>query len=535
MYSFRASILQDKWYVETNLKRYVTKQDFTYYYAESINAKDDIIELAKKNKGVGIRETADCIEVYNDPYCTIPLYIWNTQSGVYITSVFEEIETNNMQIDNIGFYETLLFESALYDRTLYQEIKQLPSASLVKINKSDLSYTIENYWNFNICEDKEIKSEEQAINLVWDKLCDIFAGYRNRKLIMGVSGGLDSRLSLCAMDSVLNMQDVEAFTFGHSRGILDYKLACKVCEKLSAPIVPKFYKLPGEAYLDSMDLPLKTGGGVGINHSHIYWCLEQMDTQGKTLVSNYYSDAIMGYDCVPIQYEDTVENCAYYRKLYSNKLQLSEELMREIEADLRKITDRRVQGSNFSCYDEFIYLVERNPKFHIKLSYAFCEKISVVLPYAEYSLLETMLSLPLEYRYRKRIEHLVLQKRMGVVRDISSTRYAGIDKEEKTFWSKCYYNLGFFLMRVMNLCNSGLNVITGGNVQMPNPYITENQLAIFNKYFIGHHEAACRGLYDKKLISEALFKSWNIKPKRTAEAQFYFGVVGIWSVINTNT
>ena len=531
MYIFKALISQNQCHIETNMKQYKPALGGVYYYTEKLNAEDDMVKKKNKNKGVGIRETSEYIEIYNDPYCSVPLYILKTQNGVCITSIYEKIETENMKVDLIGFYETLLYESALYDRTLYEEVKQLPAASYVKINKHKLDYNIENYWNFDISENRSINSEEQAIDLVWNKLCSIFSQYNEKKLIMGISGGLDSRLSLCVMNSVLDMKKIEAFTFGHSKGILDYKLACETCAKLEAPIIPRFYKLSGNAYLESMELPLKTSGGVGINHSHIYWCLSQMDTQGKTLVSNYYSDAVMGYDCLPIEYEDVVENCAYYKKLHSNKFHLDEEMVSKIEKDIRKITDRRTRNSNFSCYDEFIYLVERNPKFHIKLSYAFSERVPVVLPYAEYGLLETVISLPLKYRYRKQIEHLILQDKMGKLRDISSTRYAGVDKEEEKFESKCYYNFGFLLMRITNLCNSGLNIISRGTIQIPNPYITENQLAIFNRYFAKYQKNACNELYKNGLISKELFNKLKGRPKRTAEAQLCFGIIGLWSVI----
>lgn len=516
------------------MKQYKPVPESSFYYTENLHAEDDIVKTAIKNKGVGIKETSEYIEIYNDPYCSVPLYVFKNQNGVCITSIYENIETENMKVDQIGFYETLLYESALYDRTLYEEVKQLPAASYVKIDKQKLDYNIDNYWNFNILENKSINSEEQAVDLVWNKLCKIFSQYNEKNLIMGVSGGLDSRLSLCVMNSVLDMEKIKTFTFGHYSGILDYKLACEACAKLELPTSPSFYKLSGNAYLESMELPLKTGGGVGINHSHIYWCLSQMDTQDKTLVSNYYSDAVMGYDCLPIQYEDVVENCAYYKKLHLNKFHLDDEMVNNIEKDIRKITDRRARNSNFSCYDEFIYLVERNPKFHIKLSYAFSERASVVLPYAEYSLLETVLSLPLKYRYRKRIEHLILQNKMGKFRDISSTRYAGLDREEKKIESKCYYNFGFLLMRITNLCNSGLNIISGGNIQIPNPYITENQLAIFNKCFVKYQKNACKELYNNGVISKELFNKLKGRPRRTAEAQLCFCVIGLWSVIKLN-
>ncbi len=40
---------------------------------------------------------------------------------------------------------------------------------------------------------------------------------------------------------------------------------------------PKFYQLKGDAYVNSKDIPVKTGGAVGIGHFHAYWCLSKMN------------------------------------------------------------------------------------------------------------------------------------------------------------------------------------------------------------------------------------------------------------------
>ncbi len=493
---------------------------------------ENIVEVCKKNKGIAIRTYQNSLEVYNDPFCSIPVFIFKNENEIFITSQFDELLENKLSVDRVGVYETLLFEAPLHDRTVFQEIKQLPAASFASIDLNSLDVEISGYWDFSIKENTHITCEEDAIGAVWTVLCDEFSNYKNKDLVMGISGGLDSRLSLCVLKEVAGIENIETFTFGHNRNILDYKLAKQVCEELEMKDTPRFFKLDGESYLGSMCLPVKSGGAIGVQHSHAYWCLQNMETKNKTLISNYYSDAIMGYDCIKTDYEDTVESCEYYKKVKENKWKISEDIQKTIIEDIHKITNRRTKESNFSCYTEFVYLVERNPKFHIYLSYLYRERIDVVLPYAQYDVLETLISLPLQFRYRKKIEYLILSDKFKKMKDISSTRYSAFDEAEQSKWEKLYYDFGFMKMRAINLMNCGLSMVSAGKVQLPNKYITENHLKIMNKYFNDIKKEAVSYLYESGIITEEQYNLLSKSCKRTSAAHEAFKVINVWAVLN---
>lgn len=532
MFFFKTLVKKSEISINSNIPKNEGEEGFVYFDIEKKykNNSDGALELFQK-KGIFVRETEEYIEVYNDPYCSIPIYIYADGEAVYVTSFFEELLEKSLNIDMVGIYETLYFESALHDRTMFLEIKQLPAASYVKINKKTLEFVIETYWDFDIKENNDIKSEDEAAESVWNALCDAFRVYRENDLLMGISGGLDSRLSLCVLNHVADINKTDTFTFGYNKKILDYSLAKKVCEELGMKKGPRFFKLDGESYLQSMSLPAKSGGAVGVHHSHAYWCLQQIDTNNKTLISNYYSDAIMGYDCIKIDYDDTVENCDYYKTVIEDKWQLSEEMKREIIKDIRKITSRRKEDSNYSCYNEFIYLVERNPKFHVRLSHMYNEHMEVVLPYAQYHVLEALISLPLQYRYRKKIEYLILARKFMDMKDISSTRYAAFDEDEQSKWNKLYYDLGFLKMRAVNMMNCGLGMISSGRWHFPNKYITENHLMIMNKYFSEYRKQACKDLFESGIITEVQKENISKICKRTQDAHLAFKLISVWNVL----
>lgn len=533
MFFFNALITRSEIWLDSNIHRYESSDGTIHFNIEN-NPEYEGINPANffEKKGIFVKETDQYFEVYNDPYCSIPVYIYTNEKEVSITSSFEKLLQNPLHIDAVGVYETLYFESALHDRTMFCEIRQLPAASCVKVNKETLKFDISSYWDFEIMENCNIRSEDEAVDMVWEALCDAFKGYKDKELLMGISGGVDSRLSMCVLNHVADINKVDTFTFGHNKKILDYMLAKKVCEELGCKKKTQFFKLDGESYLQSLSLPIKSGGAVGVQHAHAYWCIQQTNVENKTLISNYYSDAVMGYDCVKIDYEDTVENCDYYKTVIENRWSLPWEIQQKIIDDIRKITDRRKKNANFSCYNEFIYLVERNPKFHVKLSHMYNEFMEVALPYAQFKVLQTMISLPLKYRYRKKIEHLILSGKFKDMKDISSTRYAAFDNEEQSLFKKIYYDVGFLKMRAINFMNCGLNMISAGKIQIPNKYITENHLMIMNRFFTEYKKEACTDLFEYGLITENQKKQLSKTCKRTIDAQVAFSLISAWTVLH---
>lgn len=480
MYTFNLSLKDKKIEINTNLNK-IELGGFTGYFCGTINSqKNDPIEVLKRNHGVLIRIDDSAIEVFSDPFCSLPIYIYSNDSELYIDSIFENIAKKRLSVDIVGCYENLMYSSGLFDRTPFLEVKQLPAASKMVYSRFDSKIEIRSYWDYCIkcCESV---SDEEAVNKVWNAFSQIYRGFAGKNIIMGVSGGLDSRLSLCLLKSESTPKEIKTFTFGHNKCIKDYSIAKKTCKKISVN-KPFFFRISEETYKNSKELPIKTCGSVSINHGHIYNAIDSFDLDGYTLISNYFSDGVMGYDCRPTDSNDYAE-CDYYKIFLKNEWNAPREILEEIENDLKKVIFRRGEGDNYSGYNEFIYLTERNPKFHMRLSYLFSEKINVELPFADYSIMESVISLPVSIRYYKRIERLLLKQHLKDYMDVSSTRYAGLDKQESKFLSKLYYNGNFIVMRLINCLNSGLKLLSNGYVQIPNPFITENYISVFDRVF----------------------------------------------------
>jgi asparagine synthetase B (glutamine-hydrolysing) len=237
-----------------------------------------------KQNGIQVIEDENKLEIYNDPFRTIPLFITKDENDkLIIFSNFDDfykMENVDKTIDEAGFWEIVLFASGLWTRTLYKYVEQMPAASKIVIDKNTNEYKIERYWDFDIKEDKSIDSIEKAAKGLYDKLDSIFSKLdRNQKYIMGISGGMDSCITLAFLSKYIPKENLELFTYGFDERLLEYKYACEVAEALGYN-KPKFHKLTKESYENAMNyLPQMSGGQIGINHCHITSFLRENNLQ----------------------------------------------------------------------------------------------------------------------------------------------------------------------------------------------------------------------------------------------------------------
>lgn len=496
-------------------------------------AEKDFEEFCKRNKGVGIAVKNEVVIIYNDPYCTVPIYVSKDENHIIVTSDFEEFYRRDYKVDVTGFYEILLYGSGVYDRTLLEGVKQMPAASKCIINLKRNNYKMVPYWNFEIFENPKYKNIDLAVRDVDHRLRDIFAELKPN-ICMGISGGLDSRLSACMLHETQEVKDLLFYTFGYHSKIFDYKLAKKVIYKLwnnGTKPQHEFFQLTSEDYLQSEYVPVSTGAQVGLDHIHMYRCIQRMKNSCKTFISNYYSDAVMGYDALPIKRNELMEDSSYYKRLKKNFFYLTDSLIQEIEEDLTKVCRRCPASGNFTCIDEFIYVTERTPKFHVRLSAAMAEFVHMELPYADFELLNIMLSIPAQNRAEKLIEHKIINRYLKNLKDISSKRYPEHTNSTDSIGEKIYYYYGYLRMRAINVFNVFVAKATGYKYQMVNPYLTENQNYILNNYLYNEFTEALEYLKNKKLVGDVFYKAMKKKEYRSTHTSVKFALIGIWKCL----
>lgn len=441
-------------------------------------------------KGLSLIEGDEFLEIYSDPFRSQPIYIYSASNSLAVFQNYPSFlkapasSSFRSTIDKVAFYETVLFGTPLGTRTIYQEIKQLPAASCMRINKASGKFEISRYWHFDISEDKSIKSITDAAEQLNHHLKRIFDTFDvSSDYCMGLSGGMDSRLSLSYLSQRIQKHKIHLFTFGFDSRILEYSYAKAVSESLQMGDV-QFHKLDAFHYREALDyLPLQSVGHVAINHSHITSYLRRFSGECGTQIANYYSDAIFGFaaHATKIYLPAGADN--YSAKLDTVQF-IPADIKEEIKSDISKMLDGYDEDSNYSSKNEYLYVTERNPKFHFNLAYCQSLIVPTQIPYADVELLKFMISVPLAYREQKVILDEIFK------RYFPSVSTTNIEQISSRFSARFTSYANWFTFRYLNASNGIFRALSGGTFQLFNKYQTEEQEKILYSEFSGDLHAA---------------------------------------------
>lgn len=484
-----------------------------------------------QNNGIQLVENGHSIKIYNDPFRTIPLFITRDSSNeLIIFSNFEDyyrLESVNWGVDEVGFWEIVLFGSGLWDRTLYKNVKQMPAATCLTINKVSEQYIIERYWDFDINENKRIDSIEKAAEGLYDRLDNIFSKLdRNQKYVMGLSGGMDSRITLAFLSKYIHLESLELFTYGFDERLLEYKYACEVADALGYN-KPKFHKLIAQSYIDAMDyLPQMSGGQIGINHCHITSFLRENKFEEYKQISTYYSDAIFGWDSV---YEKNIQPIQenFYASTLKNISFISDEIKKEIYNDSKRLYEGFRGELNYSTLDEYKYVTERNQKFHMFMASIQGRFISNELPYANFELLRYILSIPLKFRAQKQLVDYLLD---NYFTNISSRDFRNISSRFQ-WGSKFAGQIQFYWFKFLNRSNAILRPLTNGRIQLFNKYQTEEHERFLYSDFKSDLLAATEKFLLMGILSPEQKKEFDKLPLRSAGVAERYALISLSKIL----
>lgn len=481
-----------------------------------------------KQNGIQIIEDENKLEIYNDPFRTIPLFITkNENDELIIFSNFEDfykMDNVDKTIDEAGFWEIVLFGSGLSTRTLYKNVEQMPSASKIVIDKNTNEYTIERYWDFDIKEDKSIDSMEKAAQGLYDRLDSIFSKLpKNQKYVMGMSGGMDSRITLAFLSKYIPKENLELFTFGFDEKLLEYKYACEVAEALGYN-KPKFHQLTKKSYQDAMSyLPQMSGGQIGINHCHITSFLRENNLEGYKQISTYYSDAILGWDSKEKKFIDNIDNNFYVKSLFQFDF-LAEDIKNIITNDSLKIFNGIHQEYNYCSLDEYRYVTERNQKFHNYMATIQNRFLNTILPFTTYELFSYTQSIPLKYKSEKQLIDYILENHFNLknMKNISS----------RFQWGSRFSNLKeWYNFKFLNRINAVLRPLTKGHIQVFNKYQTEEQERLLYRDFQKDLKQATEKFVNLGLMNEEQKQKWDKLPLRNSGVGERFGLVSLGKLV----
>ena len=456
-----------------------------------MNIKIDLDYLSTTNfdirqNGVQLIETAESINIYTDPFRTIPVFITVLMDQtVFVFSDFDKIyqlEGVNKTVDTAGFWEIILFGTGLWTRTLYLNIKQMPSAAKLTIDRETGKYSISRYWNYNVEIDPTLTSSEKVSDGLLAVLDSAFSDLHPSDVYLsGLSGGLDSRVNMAMLSRHVNKEKIKCFTFGFDSSILEHKFAANIAKELDLA-KPDFFRLSPCNYWNAlMYLPKSSGGQIGINHSHVLEYLNKIKASedNALFVSTYFTDALFGYACPDRKSIDTPQSCTYLKRLKRNNF-IAQEIKDLIADDINNLVEGYDNSRyNYGNVDEYVYITERNHKFHMYLGFLQGKILPTQPIYANYDLLCYCLSIPIELRFGKKIIDRLLERHfpsigLDRVESISSRSFsAGVSSAPGK--NKIQKVANYISFRGHNVANSLLREYVSPDYQFFNQYQTEEQ------------------------------------------------------------
>lgn len=205
----------------------------------------------------------------NDLYGRLPLYYAENREGFMISRNLDVIAKtlNKTAIDKYGVAEFLVFGYTVTDRTLIEGINYFLPGSLLTYNIDKNQHHIENIFTYNFEEllnvtHKNYKEKlRECVELF--KLANL---QRADKPVIGLSGGLDSRVLAAGLKSV----SPEAITVSrlsfNNREKLDVELASQVSKVLNMPFQVVKSDEPSVSYLN--DIIILKGGLNSIENDY---------------------------------------------------------------------------------------------------------------------------------------------------------------------------------------------------------------------------------------------------------------------------
>ena len=342
--------------------------------------------------------------ISSDRFGTTPAFYRQDHDELLVSNDFDTVASGSCsEPDEIGFWELVLFETPLANRTLLRHVKYLcPGTTLTFALGVELQ--TRRYWNFAF-ETLDVKTDEECAALCGETLREGLNQFASLPTVLPIGGGLDSRLLAAALHKVSPRAPVTGVTYGYDHHILEYVYAKKVFQRLGW-LKPLFHKLTPDSYIQCMEpLIRRTGGLIGMQNGHFFDYLRSQGASETPILSGMYSDGVCGFDAsCDLSGVDKLTAFVHVSSLWNKaaSLELPDHIFEGIYADLQAIRADWRKGSSITSFNEYMYVRERNAKFHLLMADSWRMFAPVKLPFAEPNVAMAFLALPTRFRQHKR-------------------------------------------------------------------------------------------------------------------------------------
>lgn len=239
-------------------------------------------------------EAAEKLTLVNDRYGLIKLYYYHDGTRFCFAPRIRLLKAfgADMSLRTDALPDFFVFSFLLSDKTFFENIYQLPAASILEVSRGSLS--LSKYWDYTQAAEYDDRSEEELIEELGSLFQQAVATrvHPGEKLIVPLSGGLDSRAILAAARECTSSENIITFTFGE-KGSFDFEIGTMVAREAGVAHIPlRTEKLNLDQQYDLL-MP-DTEGMVEVTPYFAPDGYQRMAEYGGRLYIGYMGDPLMG-------------------------------------------------------------------------------------------------------------------------------------------------------------------------------------------------------------------------------------------------
>jgi len=348
-----------------------------------------------------IDKEKDKVVILNDRYGFYTFYYYQQDDFYCFCNVPKIIvdSINNKKIDLKSFQEFFNYGYLLGNRTLIQGINKIPPASIIEIKNNRIDF--KSYWNWNYIKKARSVCFEEAVEklgLLWIEAIDKILK-KHEKVYLTLSGGLDSRAILAAIDYLgMNHKVDSILTFGQ-KDSLDYVIASSAARLTKIQHI--FIELNSNTWWENIDFAIENGlGEINIIHTHGS-CLNKIKPK-YVILDGFAGDLIMGGSYLQPEFINAKKE--YTLRLIDEKMK-SEGLKNSL---LIKGLRERDLKREYLAWESTDYFFINNRVKNFTNNNMLGDKYYRVYPFFDNTLIDYVYSLPSEWRLDSKIYKVML-------------------------------------------------------------------------------------------------------------------------------
>jgi len=473
------------------------------------------------DNGINIIRDGNNIKITTDNFGTTPVY-FDEINKIFKNDVNEldtKIDTVE-NIDQVAFWEGVIFDYSFLGRTLNNGVVQIEGGSHFNYNVELANWNTKRWNYFNSREFIDITPDE-AINLIDSRLQTLCKEYwkilpSNGRILLPLSGGLDSRLLALHLATTGDPNRIEAVTFGYSMSSFEYRIANQVAKALGIKN-HKFHQLDHHHFLDRADeFWSLSQGNLSVLHSHLFSFLKANKPENTLLVTGFYCDPIAGYAAQEISEDfnsiELKDSKVYARlNLECERLDVKDSIRDQILGDLTKLFVDWKENKPLHGFDEYIYQSQRQAKTFSPLLQIYRTFCPVATPFADPMLVKMFIGLPYALRKEKNIIRRLISYRnreLSKIFDISSS----ISTSNIASQVRAYLRLW------ITRASMSLNIFSNDRIRLISPYLTEDLFGSMRKESFDEINKVCEKLLSLGIISKTQHAKLNKKALNSKDA-----------------